>query len=245
MIITPLASSSAGNAYLIDDGSTRLLLEAGVRYKDIQRGTGFRVSEIAGCLLTHEHKDHSKAVADLLKAGMDVYASQGTLEALGLTDHHRTHPVQSQHPFTLGTWTILPFDVQHDVSEPLGFLLANKSGEKLVFLTDTYYCKYKFKGLTHVMIESNYSQELLHVNLSEGRVPQVMVRRLLHSHMSLETAIDFLKANDLSKVQEIWLIHLSSSNSDENLFKRRVQETTGKIVYVAKEGPSHEHSTAH
>ena len=243
--ITPLASSSAGNAYLIDDGSTRLLLEAGVRYKDIQRGTGFHVSDIVGCLLTHEHRDHSKAVSDLLKAGVDVYASRGTLVALDAINHHRTHPVQAQQSFTLGTWTILPFNVQHDVSEPMGFLLVNKSGEKLVFLTDTYYCKYRFDGLTHVMIEANYSKEVLLANVASGRVPQVMAHRLLRSHMSLETALDFLRANDMSKIQEIWLIHLSSSNSDEEMFKKRVQEVTGKTVYVAKEGPSHEHSAAH
>jgi len=231
--IKPLASSSAGNAYLIDDGTTRLLLEAGIKYRDIQRGVGFRMSEIAGCLLTHEHGDHCKSVRDVMKAGVDVYASYGTWNALRLDGHHRAHPLKSQQPFDIGTWRVLPFEVEHDVSEPLGYLLANKSGEKLVFLTDSFYCKYTFAGLTHIMIETNYSKDILNANVASGAVPAMLARRLLRSHMSLETAIEFLRANDLREVQEIYLLHLSDNNSDETMFKRRVQEVTGKQVYVA------------
>jgi phosphoribosyl 1,2-cyclic phosphodiesterase len=127
----------------------------------------------------------------------------------------------------------MPFDVQHDVAEPLGFLLANQEGEKLAFITDSFYCRYTFSGLTHIMIETNFSEQLLDENIAAGRVPAVMKRRLLRSHFSLENAKDFLKANDLSKVQEIWLLHLSDSNSDAARFKREVQELTGKQVFIA------------
>jgi phosphoribosyl 1,2-cyclic phosphodiesterase len=60
-----------------------------------------------------------------------------------------------------------------------------------------------------------------------------MRKRLLRSHFSLENVLEFLRANDMSKVQEIYLLHLSDNNSDEAMFKRRVQEVTGKPVYVA------------
>lgn len=231
--IKPLGSSSAGNAYHITDGYTDLLLEAGIRYKDIQRALNFQTTKIAGCLISHEHGDHCKAVADIVKAGIDVYASQGTLDALGLSSH-RAKRIRAKQQFRIGTWTILPFDVQHDVAEPLGFLLANQAGEKLVFITDSYYCRYKFPGLTHIMLECNYSMQILDQNIESGRVPAVMKKRLLRSHFSLENAKDFLLANDLSKVQEIWLLHLSDNNSDEGLFKREIQELTGKPVFVAR-----------
>lgn len=230
--IKPLGSSSAGNAYHITDGYTALLLEAGIRYKDIQRALNFQTTKIAGCLISHEHGDHCKAVADIVKAGIDVYASQGTLDALGLSSH-RAKRIRAKQQFRIGTWAILPFDVQHDVSEPLGFLLANQEGEKLVFITDSYYCRYKFSGLTHIMLECNYSMQILDQNIASGHVPAVMKKRLLRSHFSLENAKDFLQANDLQKVKEIWLLHLSDSNSDEALFKREIQELTGKPVFVA------------
>jgi phosphoribosyl 1,2-cyclic phosphodiesterase len=126
----------------------------------------------------------------------------------------------------------LPFDVQHDVSEPFGFLLANQEGEKLLFATDTYYIRYKFKGLTHLLVECNYSKAILEENIMNGIVPKVMAKRLRRSHFSLENFKGFLAANDLTKLQEIWLLHLSDTNSNADLFKKEVSEITGKPVYI-------------
>ncbi|CAI6075075.1 Putative metallo-hydrolase YycJ [Paenibacillus sp. JJ-100] len=230
--ITSLGSSSAGNAYRITDGKTPLLLDAGLRYRDIQRGLAFQVSSLAGCLVTHEHGDHSAAVKDLIKAGVDIYTSAGTAEALRINSH-RVHHISALKPFDIGTWSILPFDVQHDVVEPLGFLLANTAGDKLLFATDTYYIKHRFTGLTHIMVECNYSINILNQNIAAGRVPAVMKHRLLRSHFSLENVKEFIRANDMRRVQEIHLLHLSDNNSDEALFKREIAALTGKQVYVA------------
>ncbi|PYE49815.1 MBL fold metallo-hydrolase [Paenibacillus barcinonensis] len=230
--ITSLGSSSAGNSYRITDGKTPLLLDAGLRYKEIQRGLAFQVSSLTGCLVTHEHGDHSAAVKDLIKAGVNIYTSAGTADALRL-DSHRVYPVSALEPFTIGTWSILPFDVQHDAAEPLGFLLANTAGDKLLFATDTYYIKHRFTGLTHIMVECNYSINILNQNIAAGRVPAVMKHRLLRSHFSLENVKDFIRANDMRRVQEIHLLHLSDNNSDEALFKREIMALTGKQVYVA------------
>jgi phosphoribosyl 1,2-cyclic phosphodiesterase len=232
--ITPLASSSAGNAYKITDGQTVLLLEAGIRFRDIQRAMDFRLSHVGGCLITHEHGDHGKAAAELIKAGVDIYASEGTLRALKLYGHHRAKVIKAKGQFQIGTWTILPFDIEHDVEEPLGFLMQNTAGDKLVFITDSYYCRYTFKDVTHYMIEVNYCMDVLNENIRTGVVPVVMKSRLMRSHFSLENAIEFLRANDLSKVEEIWTLHLSDSNSDEALIKRRLQEVTGKPIFIAK-----------
>lgn len=229
--ITALASSSKGNCYRVTDGKTPLLLEAGIRYRDIQKGFNFRMSEVAGCLVTHEHGDHAKSLSDVMKAGINVYASQGTFDSLNLSSH-RAKTVMSLEPFTLGTWTIMPFDVNHDVSEPLGFLMANQNGDKLLFATDTYFVKYKFQGLSHIMVECNYSEDILDDNILNGRVPQVMKKRLIQSHFSLANVKEFLRSNDLSNVQEIWLLHLSDSNSNADLFKKEIQELTGKVVHV-------------
>ncbi len=231
MEIKALASSSKGNCYLVCDGSTSLMLECGIRYSDIQRGLNFRVSQVEGCLITHEHGDHGKAVKDVMKAGINVYTSKGTAEALGVSGH-RVKTIEARQSFTIGTWTVLPFETEHDAAESLGFLLVNKQGEKLLFATDTYYIKHRFNGLTHIMVEANYSMDILKENIEAGRVPAVMKKRLMRSHFSLENVKEFLKANDLSKVEEIWLLHLSDSNSDEQRFKQEIQQLTGKIVIV-------------
>lgn len=230
--IKTLASGSSGNAYLIDDGHTQLLLECGIKFRDIQIATGFKSSNLAGVLISHEHKDHTKGLKDVLRAGIDCYMSEGTVAAEGI-NHHRIKVVENKQAFKVGTWTVLPFDVEHDVAEPLGYLLKNEQGERLLFATDTYYVKYRFNDLTHIMLECNYSKDILDENIEIGRVHRGMKNRLVKSHFSLENVIQFLKSNDLSKVQEIHLLHLSDTNSDENLFKEKVQEVTGKQVLIA------------
>jgi phosphoribosyl 1,2-cyclic phosphodiesterase len=232
MEIQVIASGSSGNCYRIRDGTTSLLLECGIQIKRIQQALNFHLTDIDGCLISHEHGDHSKAAADVLKAGIDLYTSKGTASTLGLTGHHMKL-VQEKEPFSIGTFTILPFDTEHDAAEPLGFLIADQTGDKLLFATDTYYIKYKFQRLTYIMIECNYSVDILNDNIEAGRVPGVLKNRLLKSHFSLEHVKDFLTANDLSNLKEIWLIHLSNNNSDAERFKKEIMELTGKPVYIA------------
>lgn len=232
MDIKILASGSSGNAYQISDGETKLLLDAGIPLKAIQVGTGFKVTQIKGCFVTHSHLDHSKAIKDLARLGVDVYTSKGTVDAMGLTGH-RIKTVKGLEEIRVGTFKVLPFDVQHDAPEPLGFLFESmKTGDKLLYFTDTYYLKYKFEGLTHIMGECNYSKEALQESIDSGYIPMELAPRIIKSHMSLEHFLDLLKANDLSKVRQIYLLHLSDNNSDEEAFKEAVQKATGAEVYV-------------
>lgn len=229
--IKVLATGSTGNCYHISDGSTQLLLECGINFKDIQIALNFETSKLAGVLVTHEHKDHCKGLKTVLERGLNVYMSKGTKEALKI-NHHRIKTLEVKKQFKIGTWTILPFDVQHDVSEPIGFLLQSDNGGKLLFATDTYYIKYKFTGLTHLMVECNYDQQTLDDNVLNGYVHPAMRKRVMRSHFGLENLLEFLKVNDLSKVQEIWLIHLSDGNSNMERIFKSVARATGKMIYI-------------
>lgn len=229
--ITSLASGSTGNCYRVTDGSTPLLLEAGIPIKAIKRGLDYRLGEIEAVLVSHSHGDHAKAVGDVLQAGIDVYMSKPTADALGATGH-RVRILEPRKQVRIGTWTVLPFETQHDCDGSLGYLLAS-GDKKVLFATDTYYVKYRFRGLTHVLVECNYASDILAANVEAGLVPAAMRDRLLRSHFSLDNVKAFLQANDLSQVEEIHLLHLSDSNSDVERFKREVQELTGKPVYIA------------
>ena len=232
MEIKALASGSTGNAYIVGDGQTAVLLDAGIPVKALQVGSGFRLRQFAGCLITHAHKDHSKAAAGLARLGMDIYTSQGTIDACGLAGH-RMHPVKALEEFRLGTFQVLPFDVEHDVPEPLGFLLTSMAtGEKLLYFTDTYFVRYRFTGLTHIMAECNYSREGIQRSVEAGYIPIERVPRLMKSHMSLEHLLDMLRANDLRELRQIYLLHLSSDNSEEQRFREEVQKQTGAEVYI-------------
>ncbi len=229
-----LGSSSAGNCYLLFTANETLIIECGVRKKVIMQALNFDLRKVKACIVTHEHKDHSHSIQDLIKAGIDVYATAGTYKALGFESHHRLHTVRAQEQFQVGGFTILPFDVQHDANEPVGYLIYHEEIGKLLFITDTFYCKYKFPGLNHIMIECNYADEILEKNVEEGKIHKALRNRLIKSHFSLANVKEFMKANDLSQVEDILLIHLSSTNSDALLFRNVIQGLTGIPVTICK-----------
>ena len=103
----------------------------------------------------------------------------------------------------------------------------------MLYLTDCFYSPFRFKNLTLIAVECNYSLDILKRNVEAGLVPKELKNRLLKSHFSLENVKKFLLANDLSKVEAIFLLHLSNNNSDSERFKREVMELTGKPTYIA------------
>lgn len=85
------------------------------------------------------------------------------------------------------------------------------------------------------MVECNYSEKIMDERVKSGALNKSLAQRIQQSHFALENVKDFLKANDLSKVTEIYLLHLSADNSDPALFKREIQKLTGKLVTVLPE----------
>lgn len=232
MNIKIIASGSSGNAYTVSDGKTTFLIECGLPFKTLQKKSGFALSGIDACLISHAHADHAKSVCDVMNRGIDVYTSQGTIKALGISGH-RLKPIASMEKFAAGTFEIMPFDVEHDAPESLGFLICSQeTGEKLLYFTDTSYLKYTFPGLTHIMAEANYSIELLNKNAESDPQTAALKNRIIQNHMSIGTLCELLKANDLSKLQQIYLIHMSAGNADPEEFKQRIQQLTGAEVYT-------------
>lgn len=230
--IKTIASGSTGNCYRISDGETIIMIEAGIRFSEIREAFDFKLSQVSGCLCSHEHGDHSKAIKDVMKAGIDCYMSLGTAKALKLSGH-RLKTVRSKKLFTVGTFKIMPFNTQHDCAEPYGYLLQSKNGKKLIFITDSFYCRYCFSGVNYYMVECNYSKEILEENIKSGIVPEAIRNRIVKSHFELENVKEFFRANDLSKCDEIHLIHMSGNNADPEFFKIEIQKLTGRPVYIA------------
>lgn len=229
-----LQSGSTGNSYAIDDGETVLLLEAGIPAPKIVRGYAEWLPRAAGCLITHEHVDHSRGAAELAGRGVDLYASKGTFDVLGdLGRPYRCKVLTPLKQVQLGSWQVLPFLTEHDAAEPLGFLLYSEPArEKVLFATDTHFIAYQFTGLTAVMVECNYSLPLLEENVRTGRVHPTLKNRLEQSHFSLEDCKEFLAEADLSRVHDIYLLHLSKQNGGRELFRREIMGAAGVPVTV-------------
>ena len=221
-----LASSSKGNAYIVSDKDTRILLECGVSHKNLQKLSGFSLSEIQAVLVSHEHKDHSNAVAELIKRGMDVYMSQGTAEALE-TDAVKL--IESMGQFNVGSFDIVPFTTFHDAREPLGFLIKSRvDGDVLAFATDTVNLRYKFPGLNILAIEANYDKSIL----ERSNRPEKLKQRIINAHMEIDTLCDYLRSLDLSECREIHLLHLSDAISHEGHFMNKVARAVPKGIEI-------------
>ena len=239
--VETLGSSSKGNCYRLLSGGRSLLLECGLPWKEIRCKLNFETSKLDGCLITHSHNDHSKALVDVLRSGVSVYASKETFESKGVAESHNSHIIHESldgglfsvaHPLIGFHWEVRPFDTVHDVPGSIGFIITDKEGDKLLFLTDTAYCKYRFPAMNIILIEANFSESILQRNVDAGFIDRAHAKRVRENHMSIGRVLDFLKANDLSRCREIRLIHLSDGNSNAESFKRMVQEVAGIPTFV-------------
>lgn len=56
MFVRCVGTGSSGNSYALHDNDGKiLLLDLGLARKQILRGIGFNVSDVVGCVVSHEH----------------------------------------------------------------------------------------------------------------------------------------------------------------------------------------------
>lgn len=225
-----IGSNSAGNAYLLESSTGTLLIECGVHISKIKKALDFNLSGVAA-IVTHSHGDHACAIKEVLNAGVNVFASADTFISAGVERHHRANKIFENKNFLVNGFKIKPFNVNHDVP-CFGFIIQHEEMGLCVFLTDTFYCDYTFPGANQYILECNHDQEIMF----ENATPNFLRERVIQSHMNINTCKDLLRANDLSNVNNIVLIHLSNSNSNAAGFKREIEEMTGKNVHVADAG---------
>ena len=231
-----MGTGSKGNCYVLTDrNGGRLMLEAGMPVIDVLKAVDFDTSRMAGVLLTHEHGDHAYYADAWVKRGQLVYASKGTIDAVGKqtsvawkSNAIRLAPKQLT---AIGSYRVKPFAVQHDAKEPFGYLIGHDEN-KILFLTDAGACNVKTKHINTFMIECNYDTQIL----QESDIPEQLKARIYKSHFSLTACKDFLRNQDLSECRNIVIIHCSNERSDKEKFVREIQALTGKPVTIAENG---------
>ena len=241
MKIKSFGSSSAGNAYILDDGASVLLIECGFTFKNLTRKireADYTVSQLAGVLISHEHHDHAECWCKLVDYGLKVYASHGTISALAKQDGNLAKLIvplapdpgrDMSGPVQIGSFDVMAFRTFHDAAEPIGFLIRSRhEGTKVVFATDTVNLAYRFPGVNILMLEANYAEDLI----PKGRLPESVVKRIRNTHMELRRLCEYLQTLDLTHCREIYLMHLSDSSSNEFLFHKAVKAVVPDHVRV-------------
>lgn len=235
MKLTVLGSSSSGNSYILEASDGVLIIECGLPFIEVKKAIDFKIDRIVGAIVTHQHGDHAKYIAEYLKSAIRVCALKDVFDAHTLKQRIFCKTIEPMHGYRIGTFKVFALPVEHDVP-CVGFVIEHAEMGKMLFVTDTMMFEYRIENLSHILIEANYSDEVLDYNIENGITPTSMRSRLLQSHMEIKTTENILLSSNLDSVNEIVLIHLSNNNSDAEQFKQRIMQKTGKPVIIAKRG---------
>jgi len=221
MQLQVIASGSNGNCYALYANGEILLLDAGIAVKRIMKAIHYRSRDVVGCLVTHEHSDHFFGAVKLAESGIPCYGSSGASMKMGT--------IKRLDKGKIGSFMVRSVPVLHDAVEPCGWLIRNsKTGETMLYATDTYWLPNSYPGLHYWLIECNYCEDLI--------MDEAIKKRLLTTHMSLDNLCKLLKLNDLSQCKKIVLCHISNLRGDYERMRSTVQKTTGIPVDIAQAG---------
>jgi phosphoribosyl 1,2-cyclic phosphodiesterase len=228
LVFRSLASGSSGNAYLLRTGKTTLLFDAGLPIKRMLRALASEDVEprqIAGILMSHEHRDHCAGARDLAEAhDISIWANAEALRAAGLHDCEQSVLLDPGRPISFGDVEVTSFPVSHDAAAPVGFLIrtANRTITIATDLGQTDATLAEAVSVSDlVVLEANHDLEMLH----RGRYPYHLRRRVsgITGHLSNAQAASFLSAHLKGPDVEIWLAHLSKENNTTSLATRTVK----------------------
>ncbi|WP_461201444.1 MBL fold metallo-hydrolase [Anoxybacillus sp. TBDG-1] len=242
MRFSVLASGSTGNAFYVETKRERLLVDAGLSGKQLERLFAHidrHIQDVTGVLVTHEHSDHIKGLGVIArKYRLPIYANEKTWKAMdGLIGD-----IPSEQKFIFPTGTVRTFGdidvesfgVSHDAAEPM-FYVFHHEGKKLALITDTGYVSERMKGIIRqadvFVFESNHDVEMLRM----GKYPWNIKRRILSDigHVSNEDAGLALADVIGDQTKRIYLAHLSQDNNMKELARMtvtQVLERKGMII---------------
>lgn len=213
-----IATGSSGNCYTLtaDNGET-LILDAGIGILDIKKGLNWNIRNVVGCIVSHAHSDHSKSVKDLRDMGIPVFTPYEVL----LTNKFLANSYFAVRIFDLTTSDNKWVHTNSDGSECpcYGFLIEHPEMGKMLYITDCEFVKWRFSGINHILLGVNYDKDLI------DNEDSAKVNHVYRGHMSIDTACDFVKANNFKDLENVIMCHLSKNNADKDLFIGKMKRT--------------------
>lgn len=221
-----IATGSAGNCYTLTSGSGEtLILDCGIPIKDIKKGLNWNIKDVVGVLCTHKHLDHSKSLNDFKAMGIPVFAPYRSLKPMIIGDYKLK--IQTFDLTTVdGRWTHT--DANGEPCPIYGFLIMHPEMGRMLYITDCELIKWKFKDINHILLGVNYDKDLVDTDNPK-------VNHVFRGHLSIDTACDFVRANDSDSLQNVIMCHLSSENADRDSFIEKMKKVAcGANVDVAE-----------
>lgn len=230
MQVHVLASGSTGNAVFFQFGETKLLVDAGISTRRIERGleeVGIKTADLDGVLITHEHTDHIKGLDVLIRRyKLPVYAREKTWRMIKCREKLPVDcRIEMKESFDIGGVKVEPFSISHDAVDPVGFCFYHRQG-KYVLATDMGIVTpgvEKALALADVAVmETNHDLEML----IDGPYPHFLKQRIRgeQGHLSNHDAGKLLARVAHKKGMQVFMAHLSQQNNYPGLAERTVTD---------------------
>ena len=167
-----LYSGSSGNSLFVESQNTKILVDAGVSCKKIEKALediDVNPSTLDGILITHEHTDHVQGLGTFSrKFDLPVFVNSKTLDAMpkqkDKIPEKNIKTFEVNDKFSINDLDIKSFSIPHDAANPCGFSIL-KGDKKISIATDIGHMTNSIiKNLEEslfVLLESNYDPEVL------------------------------------------------------------------------------------
>ena len=228
-LLKVIGTGSMGNCLAVYDSSGNyILLDAGLTFNKILKGLDYNTHGLSGAFVTHRHQDHSKAIKDLLKYGVKVYANEDVCKL-----YPKCIQTDETRVYNIDGFRIRSFNVSHDVPNN-AFVIDTIDGIRILYATDMSSVQWCSKNVNYAVIECNYSEEDLIDNIIEDEES----RSKYYNHFELNKCIHYLKHGIYNtELRGIILWHMSKTNIDVKKAVEKVKLELGfPNVYAAKNG---------
>ncbi len=222
MRFASLGSGSKGNAALIQDATTTIMVDCGFSVKETEKRLkrlNQAPEDITALFVTHEHGDHIKGVgAFARKYKLPVCMTRGTAKWHGLGDIPALRYIAVDGDTVFGALTITSFTVPHDANEPCQFIISNKKS-RFAMLTDVGHCtahiKTQLKDCDALLLECNHDKTML----LNGLYPASLKHRVggEYGHLSNEQASELVSEIQHDELKHIIVAHVSDKNNNKKL----------------------------
>lgn len=130
----------------------------------------------------------------------------------------------------IGGFKVMALSVPHGDCPNYAYCIDTPDNQRILFCTDAERLSFNVKGCHHLILECNYSNELILDSLVNGDI----LRSQSQNHMELEECIATVKRLQHGGLQSVILIHLSNGLSNEQMFKDKFKSELGIDVEIAE-----------
>lgn len=241
-------SGSSGNCAYIGSANGGILVDAGVDAMEVEaelRRFGIGMDSIKGIILTHDHSDHVRFVYPLVRKRphIGIYCTPRVLNGMlrrhnisrRIKDYHR--PIYKEHPFSIGGFSIVAFEVPHDGSDNAGFFITY-GRHRIAVATDlgevTERADFYMRQANYIMLEANYDAAML----AYGTYPEYLKARIrsANGHLCNDDAARYLASIVTPALRRVFLCHLSKDNNTPELALRTVESALASVGITVGDG---------